>query len=105
MKKTNSFIKQVALLIEADNKIEKWFKEDGVLAEWTGAGIEPIDGHQGRVIDFEYKGNVKYLDVDALAESIAENAIDDRFSVRVFTYDEYAGEECKNMFCVEVWLD
>ena len=61
MKKTNSFEKQLTLLIEADNKIEKWLKEEGVSDECIGAGFEPIEGHQGRAMDFEYKGNVEYL--------------------------------------------
>lgn len=102
---TKDFEKQQTLLLEADTKIEKWLKEAGVADEWTGAGFEPIEGHQGRAMDFEYKGNVEYLDVNALAASIAEDVIDDRFSVRVFIYDEEAGEEYKNLFCVEVWLD
>lgn len=103
--KERDFEKQLTLLQEECNKIEEWLKEAGVSGECMGAGFEPIDGHQGRVMDFEYIGNVEYLDTNALAASIAEDAIDDRFSVRVFTYGEDAGEEYKNLFCVEVWLD
>lgn len=103
--KERDFEKQLTLLQEEGNKIEKWLKEAGVSDECIGAGFEPIDGHQGRFMDFEYKGNVEYLDTDALAASIAEDVIDDRFSVRVFIYDEEAGEEYKNLFCVEIWLD
>lgn len=102
--KERNFEKQLTLLQEEVNKIEKWLKEAGVSDECIAAGFEPIDGHQGRAMDFEYKGNVEYLDTDALATSIAENAIDDRFYVRVFTYED-AGEEYKNLFCVEIWLD
>ena len=105
MKKTNSFEKQLALLQEEGNKIEEWLKEAGVSGECMGAGFEPVDGHQGRAMDFEYNGCVEYLDTDALAASIAENVIDDRFCVRVSTYGEEDGEEHKNLFCVEVWLD
>lgn len=107
--KEKDFEKQLTLLQEAGDKIEKWLKEVGVSDEWIGAGFEPIEGHQGRSMDFEYKGNVKYLDVDALAADIAEKVIDDRFYVRVSTCDDEdvdeCGEEYKNLFCVEIWLD
>lgn len=100
MKETNNFEKQLTILQEEENKIEKWLKESNVAYECVGAGFEPIEGHQGRSMDFECIGNVEYLDVNALSESIAENVIDDRFYVRVSTYDD---EE--NLFCVEIWLD
>ena len=100
------FGKQLALLLKEGIKIEKWLKEEGVADECIGSCFGPIDdGHPVRALDFEYKGNVEYLDTEALAKSIAENVIDERFSVRVFIYDEEAGEEYKNLFCVEVWLD
>lgn len=95
---------KLPLLQEEEHKIEKWLKEASYVNEYVGAGFEPIDGHQGRAMDFEYNGNVDELDVDKLATAIAENAIDDRFSVRVFVYDE-EDEGHKNMFCVEVWLN
>lgn len=102
MTKTNGFEEQLTLLQNEGLKIGKWLKEANVADECIGATFERIDGHQGRSIDFEYNGNAEYLDVDALATSIAENVIDDRFYVRVSTYNE---EEYKNAFCVEVWLD
>lgn len=105
MKETNNFEKQLTLLQEEGNKIEKWLKESNVAYECVGAGFEPIEGHQGRSMDFECIGNVEYLDVNALSESIAENVIDDRFYVRVSTYDDEDGEEYENLFCVEIWLD
>ena len=104
--KEKDFEKQLKLLQEEENKIEKWLKEEGVAEECVGTCFGPIgDIHQVRAMDFEYKGNVEYLDTEALAASIAENVIDDRFSVRVFIYDEEDGEEYKNLFCVEVRLD
>ena len=102
MKKTNGFEEQLVLLQNEGLKIEKWLKEANVADERISAVIDHIDGHQCISIDFEYNGNAEYLDVDALATSIAENVIDDRFYVRVSTYNE---EEYKNAFCVEVWLD
>ena len=69
-------------------KIEKWLKEVDVADECICARFESVESHQGRSMDFRYKGNVEYLDVDALAASIAENVIDDKFYVRVFTYSE-----------------
>ena len=102
MKKTKGFEEQLTLLQNEGLKIEKWLKEVNVAGERISAIIDHIDGHQCISIDFEYIGNAEYLDVDALATSIAENVIDDRFYVRVSTYNE---EEYKNAFCVEVWLD
>ena len=101
----DDFEKQLTLLQEEEHKIEKWLKEANVSDGCIDAGFEPIEGHQGRSMDFEYNGNVEYLDVNALATSIAENVIDDRFCVRVSTYDPECGEEYKNLFCVEVWID
>ena len=105
MEETNDFEKQLILLQEEGIKIEKWLKEVNVADEYIGAAFEPINGHQGRALDFEYIGNVEYLDNIALATSIAENVIDDRFSVRVFIYNEEDREEYKNLFCVEIWLN
>ena len=102
MEKTNGFEEQLTLLQNEGLKIEKWLKEVNVADERIGAVFDHIDGHQCISIDFEYIGNAEYLDVDALATSIAENVVDDRFYVRVSTYNE---EEYKNAFCVEVWLD
>lgn len=101
------FEKKLTLLQEEGHKIEKWLKEAGYTSDeyCVGAGFEPIDGHQGRAMDFEYNGNIDELDVDKLATSIAENVIDDRFFVRVSVYDEECGEAYKNLFCVEIWLD
>lgn len=92
-------------LLQEERKIERWLKEAGYTDGCIGAGFEPIDGHQGRAIDFEYNGNIDELDVDELATAIAENVIDDIFYVRVFIYDEEDGEAYKNLFCVEVWLN
>lgn len=105
MEETNYFEKQLILLQEEGIKIEKWLKEINVADEYIGAAFEYIDGHQGRALVFEYKWNVEYLDVNALATSIAENVIDNRFSVSVFIYNEEDREEYKNLFCVEIWLN
>ena len=98
---------KLTLLQEEEHKIGKWLKESGYTTDeyCIGAGFEPIDGHQGRAMDFEYNGDIEELDVDILATSIAENVIDDRFSVRVSVYDEEDGEAYKNLFCVEIWLN
>ena len=102
-----NFEEKLTLLQEEEHKIGKWLKENGYTTDedCVGAGFEPIEGHQGRAMDFEYNGNIDDLDVDKLATAIAENVIDDRFSVRVSTYNEKAGEAYKNLFCVEIWLD
>ena len=99
--------KAIEMLQEEEQKIEDWLKEEGYTTDGCiDAGFEPIEGHQGRVMSFEYNGNIEEFDVDALAASIVvENVIDDRFSVRVFVYDDEDGEEYKNMFCVEIWLN
>lgn len=47
---------------------------------------------------------MKKFDIMDACEA-SENAIDDRFSVRVSTYDEEAGEAYKNLFCVEILLN
>lgn len=102
------FEEKLTLLQKEGHKIEKWLKEAGYAKDFVGAGFEPIDGHQGRAMDFEYNGDIDELDgldIDRLAKSIAENVIDDRFFVRVSTYNEKAGEKYKNTFCVEIWLD
>lgn len=102
------FKEQMTLLQEQEHKIEKWLKENGYTKEdCVWAGFVPIKGHQGRAMDFEYNGkNVDDLDVNELSAALAENVIDDRFYVRVSTYDvEKVGEEYKNLFCVEVWFD
>lgn len=100
------FEDKLTLLQEEEHKIEKWLKEAGYTTDdCIGVGFEPIDGHQGRAMDFEYNGNIEDLDVDKLATFIAENVIDDRFSVRVSTYNEKAGEAYRNLFCVEIWLN
>ena len=95
----------LTLLQKEEHKIEEWLKENGYADECVDACFEPIEGHQGRGMDFEYNGNVGDLDVDELATAIADNVIDDRFSVRVFTYDEEDGEAYKNLFCVEICLN
>ena len=93
----------LTLLQKEEHIIEKWLKENGYTTnDCVGAGFEPIDGHQGRAMDFEYNGNIAQLDVDELADSIAENVIDDRFSVRVFVYDQEEYKDYENMFCVEI---
>lgn len=101
------FEKKLTLLQEEEHKIGKWLKESGYTTDeyCIGAGFEPIDGHQGRAADFECNRNVEDLDVDKLATAIAENVIDDRFSVRVSTYGDECGEAYKNLFCVEIWLN
>ena len=101
------FKDKLTLLQEEEHKIGKWLKEAGYAADeyCIGAGFEPIEGHQGRAMDFKYNKNIEDLDIDKLATSIAENVIDDRFSVRVFVYDEKDGEAYKNLFCVEIWLN
>lgn len=101
------FEEKLTLLQEEEHKIGKWLKESGYTTDeyCIGAGFEPVEGHQGRAMDFEYNGDIEELDVDILATSIAENVIDDRFSVRVFVYDEECGEAYKNLFCVEIWLN
>lgn len=101
------FEEKLTLLQEEEHKIGKWLKESGYTTDeyCIGAGFEPIDGHQGRAMDFEYNGDIEELDVDILSTSIAENVIDDRFSVRVSVYDEEDGEAYKNLFCVEIWLN
>jgi hypothetical protein len=98
------------VLFEQEHNISEWLKENGYTDEdCIGACFEPIDGHKGREMDFEYKGNIDDLDINKLSAAIAENVIDDRFSVRVSVYDEEDdeedGEANKNLFCVEVWLD
>lgn len=90
-----------------EHKIGKWLKEASYTTDENciGACFGPInEHHQIRAMDFEYNGNIKDLDIDRLAKSIAENVIDDRFSVRVSIYDE-EDEGHKNMFCVEIWLN
>lgn len=100
------FEEKLTLLQKEELKIEKWLKENGYTNEdCIGAGFEPIEEHQGRAMDFEYNGNITQLDVDELADSIAENVIDDRFSVRVFVYDQEEYKDYENMFCVEIWLN
>ena len=97
------FEEKLTLLQKEEHIIEKWLKENGYTTnDCVGAGFEPIDGHQGRAMDFEYNGNIAQLDVDELADSIAENVIDDRFSVRVFVYDQEEYKDYDNMFCVEI---
>lgn len=95
---------RLTLLQEEGHKVEEWLKENGYADGCVGAAFEPspINNNQGRAIDFEYNGNIEDLDVEELATDIAENVIDDRFSVRVFLYDE---EERRNVFCVEIWLN
>ena len=100
------FKEKLTLLQEEEQKIEKWLKEASYTTDdCIGAGFEPVEGHQGRAMDFEYNGNINELDIDRLATAIAENVIDDRFSVRVFIYGKEDGEAYKNLFCVEVWLN
>ena len=102
----NIQVEDLTLLQEEEHKIEKWLKEAGYTKdECIGAGFEQIEGHQGRVMDFEYNGDIEELDVEELAVSIAENVIDDRFYVRVSLYDEEDGEAYRDLFCVEIWLD
>lgn len=103
-------MKNLTLLKEAEISIEKWLKENGYTDGCFRAGCETIiEGHQGRTIDFEYNGNIDELDVNKLAADIAENVIDDRFSVRVFIYDKENDEErkilYKDVFCIEIWLN
>ena len=101
-----AFEEKLTLLQKEEHKIEKWLKKNGYTTdECIGAAFEPVEGRQGRCMDFEYNGNVDRLDVNRLATVIANNVIDDRFSVRVFVYDDEAGEAYKNLFCVEIWLD
>ena len=97
----------LTLLQKEEHEIGKWLKENGYTTDedCIGAGFEPIEEHQGRAMDFEYNGNVDELDVDKLATAIAENVIDDRFSVRVSTYDDDYTEEYNNLFCIEIWLN
>ncbi len=97
--------KELILLKEEEQNIEKWLRESGYTDGILGANFESIDGHLYREMDFEYNGNIEELDVDKLAAAIAENVIDERFSVRVSTYDEYAGEVNSTVFCVEIWLN
>lgn len=103
------FKEKLTLLLEEEYKITKWLKEAGYTTDdCMGAGFEPVEGHQGRAMDFEYNGNIDEideLDIDRLATAIAENVIDDRFSVRVFVYDKEDGEAYENQFCVEIWLN
>ena len=98
---------KLTLLQEEDEKIIKWLKENGYTDECIEAEFEPspINDNQGRAMDFKYKGNIEELDVEELAASIAENVIDERFSVRVFIYDEDDGEAYRDVFCVEIWLN
>lgn len=103
-------MRNLTLLQEAEIFIEKWLKEAGYTDGCFRAGCNTIiEGHQGRAIDFEYNGNIEDLDVEKLAADIAENVIDDRFSVRVFLYDKENDEErkilYKDVFCVEIWLN
>ena len=102
-----NFEEKLTLLQKEEHKIGKWLKEAGYTTDedCVGAGFEPFEECQGRAMDFEYNGDIKELDTKKLAASIAENVIDDRFSVRVFTYDEEDGEAYKNLFCVEIRLD
>lgn len=110
MNGNNDIIDECNLLLqEAEIFIEKWLKEAGYTDGCVGARFVPVEGHQGRAIDFEYNGNIEDLDTEKLAASIAENVIDDRFSVRVFLYDKDDDVEYKilhkNIFCVEIWLN
>lgn len=99
-------MKEIALLQNVGHKIEKWLKENNYSDECISTCCGPLDEHLCRAMDFEYNGNVDDLDVDKLSASIAENVIDDRFSVRVSTYkEEYVAEGYENMFCVEVWFN
>lgn len=106
-----NFKEKLTLLQNEEHKIGKWLKEAGYTTDENciGACFGPInEHHQIRAMDFEYNGNIKdldNLDIDKLAKSIAENVIDDRFSVRVSIYDEEDGEAYKNLFCVEIWLN
>lgn len=102
------FEEKLTLLQEEEHKIGKWLKESGYTADeyCIGSSFGPVNGHhQIRSMDFEYNGDIEELDVDKLATAIAENVIDDRFSVRVFVYDEECGEAYENVFCVEIWLN
>lgn len=107
---SNEMNNKLTSLQEAEIFIEKWLKENGYTDGCFRAGCKTIiEGHQGRAIDFEYNGNIDELDVDKLAADIAENVIDDRFSVRVFIYDKENDEErkilYKDVFCVNIWLN
>lgn len=51
--------------------------------------------------DFDVMKACAAYDEDELAKSIAENVLDDRFSIRVSKCDE---EVNKNLFCVEVYI-
>lgn len=102
-------MKNLTLLQKEGLEIEKWLKEAGYTDGYIAAVYVPIEGHQGRAMDFEYNGNIEDLDVGKLAASIAENVIDDRFSVRVSIYDKDDDVELeilyKDVFCVEIWLN
>lgn len=98
-------MKEITLLQNVGHKIEKWLKENSYTDECIGTCFGPIDERPCRAMDFVYKGNIDDLDVDKLSKSIAENVIDERFSVRVSIYDEEDGEEYKDLFCVEVCLN
>lgn len=101
------FKDELTLLQEEEYKITKWLKANGYTTDnCIGSSFGPINGHhQTRAMDFDYNGDIEELDVDKLATSIAENVIDDKFSVRVSVYDDEYGEAYKNLFCVEIWLN
>ena len=100
-----SFEEQMEELQGVEKEVESWLKKNGFTEEdCIDAGFEPIEGHQGRAMDFEYNGDIRKIDVDVIAKALAEEVIEDTFSVRVFTYDEESGDAYKNLFCVEVWF-
>lgn len=102
-------MKNLTLLQEEEHKITDWLKENGYTDGCLGAAFIPIECHQGRYMDFEYNGNIEDLDVEELAADITANVLDDRFSVRVSTYDGIGDKEFeilhKYEFIVEIWLN
>ena len=101
------FEEKLTLLQEEEHNITEWLKENGYTTDdCIGACFGPINGHhQIRAMDFEYNGNIENLDTEELANTLAENVIDDRFYVRVSTYGDECGEAYKNLFCVEICLN
>lgn len=96
----------MTLLFEVEKEISKWLKDNSYTNdESVGGGFEPIEGYQGRSIDYEYNGNIEDLDVEDLSYKLSL-VIDNRFSVKVSTYkDDDLNEAYKNLFCVEVVIN
>lgn len=91
---------KLSFLQEEGNKIEKQLIETG-FAKCIGASFEPVNGHQGRVMDFEFNGNIKDLDEITLLDKLSKWVVSRDLGVNVDKYDD---EEHRNMFSVTIWF-